>query len=696
MRSPFPIRALVLVCGLLSSSCGGPAPAPDTGKPKLVIIGFDGMDPDLVREYMAAGQLPNLSRVMKAGGLYDLDTTVSPESPTAWASFATGVNPGKHNIYDFLVRKPNSYHPDLGMVVRTKPTFLWNWIPRSLPKITSMRGGTSFWVTAGGAGVRSSILTVPITFPPEDVPNGELLSGLPLPDIRGTMGTFSYYATDLSRFEEGGTEMGGILRRLAFDGDTARTVLVGPPNPIVRAQLEEIDEKPTLSDGDRLKKAQLETELDVTLPLTITWTKGRGAADIDIDGQKVTLKAGQWSKWINVKFRVNLFIAVHGMLQLHLIKADDDVQVYVSPVNWRPDAAPLPISSPARFAEDLYKKLGPFRTLGWAEATWPLEEGRMTEATFMEDLYRAFDDRAQVILNRLTSGSWDLLIGVIEATDRVQHMMWRHRDSTHPMHTAAGAEAYGDAILRIYRRSDQLIGEVLDQIGADTTLMIVSDHGFHSWRKAVNLNSWLVQNGFMVLKGQQQSKDKTLGDLFSGGEFFEHVDWSKTRAYAMGLGQIYFNLRGREPEGIVSTGAEYQTLATDLSARLKADFRDPDTGELIVKNVYKRDDVYTGEFLHNASDLQVGFADGYRVSWQTTLGGAPAELVYPNMKRWSGDHGGYDFADTAGVLITNRPIVTDATGRANIIDIAPTVLGFYGVQAPQTIDGRNLWGGKKQ
>jgi predicted AlkP superfamily phosphohydrolase/phosphomutase len=218
----------------------------------LVILGFDGMDPDLVREFIAAGQLPNIARVMKTGGLYDLDTTVSPESPTAWASFATGVNPGKHNIYDFLVRDLATYIPDLGMVTRTPPTFLWNWIPTSRPKITSMRGGTSFWVTRT-AGVRSSVLTVPVTFPPEDVPNGELLAGLPLPDIRGTMGTFSYYASDLSRFEEAcgnrTTEMGGTLCRLVFDGDTARTKLLGPPNPIVRGQIRAINDKDSLRRG---------------------------------------------------------------------------------------------------------------------------------------------------------------------------------------------------------------------------------------------------------------------------------------------------------------------------------------------------------------------------------------------------------------------------------------------------------------
>ena len=675
-----------------ASACGSASTPPDSGRPKVVIIGFDGMDPDLVREFMAAGQLPNLARVMKTGGLYDLDTTVSPESPTAWASFATGVNPGKHNIYDFLVRDTTTYMPDLGMVTRTPPTFLWDWIPTSRPTITSLRGGTSFWVTAGQSGVRSSILTVPVTFPPEDVPNGELLAGLPLPDVRGTMGTFHYYATDLSRFEEGNTEFGGILKRLAFDGTTARTTLVGPPNPIVRGKLTALRAKQTLTDSDRTALAELQTREDVTLPLTVTWSKGRGHAEIDLAGQKLTLKAGEWSKWINLTFRINLFVSIEGMAQIHVIKADDDLQIYVSPVNWKPDAPPLPISSPEHFSADLYDTLGPFRTLGWAEATWPLNEDRMSEATFMDDLYRAFDDRAQVILNRLTSGSWDLLIGIIESTDRVQHMMWRHRDTTHPLYDASAAAKYGDSILRVYRRSDQFIGEVLDQIGTDTTLLIVSDHGFHSWRKAVNLNTWLVQQGFMVLKGQEVVGEKTLDDLFGGGgEFWENVDWSRTRAYAMGLGQIYFNLRGREGQGIVSTGEEYRSLANDLRSRLMAALVDPDTGEHIVTNVYLRDDVYAGDYLQNASDLQVGFADGYRVSWQTTLGGAPTGIVYPNMKKWSGDHGGFDFATTAGVLISSRPITTDARGRANIIDIGPSVLRHFGITIPSTIDGRPLW-----
>jgi predicted AlkP superfamily phosphohydrolase/phosphomutase len=216
--------------------------------------------------------------------------------------------------------------------------------------------------------------------------------------------------------------------------------------------------------------------------------------------------------------------------------------------------------------------------------------------------------------------------------------------------------------------------------------MIVSDHGFHSWRKSVNLNTWLVQQGYMAVQGQQPG-EKTLDDLFGGGEFWENVDWTGTRAYALGLGQIYFNLRGREAQGIVSPGAEATLLAEELSAKLLA-LKDPDDGSRIVRAVYKRDDVYTGEYLHNASELQVGMEEGYRVSWQTTLGGSPQGIVYPNMRKWSGDHGGYDFATTAGVLISNRRA---SRAEASIVDIAPTVLKFFGLQIPADLDGTPLF-----
>jgi predicted AlkP superfamily phosphohydrolase/phosphomutase len=675
----------VSVCLLCLAACGG-VPAGEAGRPRLVIIGFDGMDPDLVREWVAAGQLPNIARLAQGGGIYDLATTHSPESPTAWASFATGVNPGKHNIYDLLVRDISTYMPDLGMVRRQPPRFLLDYFPIERPKIFSIRGGTSFWVTAGRAGVRSTLLTVPVTFPPEEVPNGELLSGLPLPDIRGTMGTFYYFATDLSRYEEGNTEFGGILKRLVMEGDVARSEIVGPPNPVVRQQIRAIRAQGTLSGDDRSRLAALEAQEDITVPFTVRWNRAAKTATLEMQEQSILLEPGRVSRWIDLEFRVNFLVRIHGMTQILLLNGGSELQIYMSPVNWRADDPPVPISTPASFAGEMLERVGHFRTLGWAEATWPLNEGRMDEQTFMEDLYAAFDDRARVIMNRVAARNWDLLVGVIESTDRVQHMMWRLVDRGHPMYDAALASRYGDAIRAVYRRADQFVGELLERIEPGTEIIVVSDHGFNSWRKAVNLNTWLVQQGYMVLQGQPPG-DKKLDDLFGGGEFWENVDWSRTRAYAMGLGQIYFNLRGREARGIVSPGAEAAALADELRARLLT-LHDPDSGAPIVREVYKRDDIYSGEHLHNAAELQVGMADGYRVSWQTTLGGSPPGIVYPNMKKWSGDHGGFDHGITAGVLITNRPVTRAAP---SIVDIAPTVFRMFGIPIPSDIDGQPLY-----
>jgi len=673
------------VCLALAVACGGHRP-PEKFHKKLVILGFDGMDPRLVRRWMDEGKLPNMQKLARGGGLHPLETTHSPESPTAWASFATGVNAGKHNIYDFLVRNTATYMPDLAMVHLQPARFVLGYFPISKPKLTSTRGGTSFWVTAGASGVRSSVLTVPVTFPPEVVPNGELLAGLPLPDIRGTMGTFYYFGTDLSRYEEGNTEFGGILKRLIVDGDTAQTELVGPPNPIVRQELREVRARTPQSDADRMKIAELEAREDVRLPIAIHWNRAGRSATIDIGDNTVHLQQGEWSKWINIDFDINLLVHIHGMAQMYLIRADQDLQLYISPVNWKPDAPPAPMSYPPSLSADLYERLGPYRTLGWAEATWPLNEDRLDEKPFMDDLYRAFDDRAQVILQRLDTKQWDLLVGVIESTDRVQHMMWRLIDPEHPMYDKVLAAKFGDSIERVYRRCDEFVGEVMSRVDPSTPILIVSDHGFHSFRQSVNLDTWLVQEGFMALQGQKPG-EKNLHDLFGGGgQFWENVDWTRTKAYAMGLGQIYLNLKGREAKGIVNDGAEARAVQDDIAAKLLT-LTDPATGARIVDAVYKKDDIYSGPYIANAAELQVGFTDGYRVSWQTALGGSPPGIIYPNMKKWSGDHGAFDYKQTPGTLISNWPIEEPT----RIIDLAPTVLKYFGLPIPSDIDGKPLF-----
>jgi len=667
--------------------CGRSTPS-ETFTQKMVILGYDGMDPVLTERWMAEGRLPNLAKLAAQGGFTRLGTSHSPESPTSWSSFATGTNAGKHNIFDFLVRDPKTYMPDLGIVSKVPPEFLFNYIPIKKPEIHSIRGGTSFWVTAGQAGVRSSLLTVPITFPAEHVENGELLSGLPVPDIRGTIGTFYYFASDLSRYEEGNTEMGGILKRLVFDQNVARSELVGPPNPIVKAQQRKIHAKgPAISDGDRAELAELAAHEDIRIPITIRWNRPERKATIAIQDTTISLAEGEWSKWVTIEFRVNYLVRLHGMAQMYLVGADKDLRLYVSPVNWRPDDPPFPISSPASFSKDLDDRLGHFRTLGWAEATWPLNEDRIDEKTFMDDLFRAFDDRAQVIMHRLDARGWDLLVGVIESTDRVSHMMWRFEDKTHPMYSAEAAARYGDSILRVYQRVDQMVGEVVKRVGPGTQVIVMSDHGFHSFRQAVNLNTWLVNEGYLAIKGQRTAQ-KNLSNLFLGsGEFWENVDWSRTKAYAMGLGQVFINLKGREGQGAVDP-AEYQKVVDDLAARLLT-VTDPSNGARIISGVYKRDEIYSGEYVKDAPDLQVGMVDGYRVSWQTTLGGSPpGSIVYPNMRKWSGDHCGFDYKTIPGLLISNRKV---AAADPNIVDLAPSVLNYFGIAIPKIIDGKPLF-----
>jgi predicted AlkP superfamily phosphohydrolase/phosphomutase len=679
--------AVLAGCALIALGCSrtGETVKPRRRAPhKVFLVGFDGMDPTLARRLMAEGKLPNLSQLAREGTFSPLQTTQPSESPTAWASFATGVNPGKHNIFDFLVRDFETYAPDLAMVRKEPPEFLWGLIPTKKPRILSTRGGTSFWVHAGRDGIGSVVLTVPVTFPVEAVEHSDLLAGFPLPDIRGTVGTFSYWATDLSPAEAGNTEFGGLLERLVFENGAASTVLVGADNPIVVRQEAELRAKRAEEPEAARRLETLAGKRRLTTPLTVRWTEGSPRAEIDLAGQSVRLEAGGWTDWIPVTFTVNPLVRVRGMVQLHLVRADHELQLYASPVNLDPRRPAVPISSPAAFSARLVDEIGLYRTLGWAEATWPLNEGRLDEAAFMADCDRAFADRERIFMKSLEREDWDLYLAVIETTDRVQHMMWRFIDPRHPMHEPALAATWGDAIERTYRKCDDLVGRMRAKLPPDAVVFVMSDHGFHSFRRCVNLNSWLAENGYLVFSGQPSGGAKRLADLFGRGRFWEGVDWSRTRAYALGLGQIYFNLRGRESRGIVSTGTEYAALQDEIVRKLSP-LVDPETGERVFGGIYRRDELYHGEYLVNAPDLQAGFNDGYRVGWQDTLGGIRPAVIENNTKRWSGDHCGTAREISAGVLFTNRRLARE---DPHILDLAPTILKLLEVPLPGDLDGR--------
>ena len=688
-------RALLLaaLAAVAAAACHGA----DEGKPRrrpaqrVFVLGFDGMDPTLARKWMDEGKLPNLKRLSETGTFAKLETTQPSESPVAWASFATGVNPGKHGIYDFLNRDFQTYIPDLAGVKREPPVFKWGLIPVKRPKVTSTRGGTSFWVHAGADGVRSVVLTVPMTFPVDDVHHGALLGGLPVPDIRGTMGTFNYWATDLSSFEEGNTEFGGYLKRLLFEAGVATPVLRGPDNPILRQEEQELRARQkageTLSEKETRRLDELAASKAVDVPFTVRWSEGSGQAEIEIQGTKLTLKAGDWSDWVPVTFSFNVLVKAHGILQFHVIRADRELQVYASPVNLDPRNPPIPISHPADYSKTLAGQIGLYRTIGWAEATWPLNEGRLDESDFMYDAFKAMEDRERIFFKNLEQDDWDLFVAAIETTDRVSHMMWRLIDPRHPMYDAALAAKHGDAIEKVYRRADDLVGRVQAKLPPGATFIVMSDHGFHSFRRGVNLNTWLRENGYMAFHGDESGK-MTLSDLFgrNAGKFWQGVDWSRTKAYAVGLGQIYFNLRGREGQGIVSAGAEYKALQDEIASKLVT-LADPDTGEPIMKSVYRRDDLYKGDFLQSAPDLQVGFNDGYRVGWQDTLGAIQRTVVENNNRKWSGDHCATAQEISGGVFFSNRKI---ATPSPHITDLSPTILKLLEVAVPPDQDGKPL------
>ena len=480
-----------------------------------------------------------------------------------------------------------------------------------------------------------------------------------MPDIRGTMGTYTYYATDVMEKED--TEMGGKVVPVTVEKDRIETIVYGPKDPLK------------------------EEYASITVPLRFLMDEEEDQVTIELQGQRETLGEGEWSPWFVVEFPVTPIVKIQGICRFYVKQAGPEVQVYLSPVNFDPRNPVLPISYPQQYSGELADEVGLYKTLGWAIDTWALSEERIDEQTFLEDLHFTMDKRAEITLLEIGKENWELFISVFQAHDRIQHMFWRYIDPEHPMYNETDAGLYGGAISDLYKKMDDIVGEVMERFVDDnTTLIILSDHGFNSFRKSVNLNSWFVENGFMKLKSSG-GKNFTLSDLFGQGLFWPNVDWSETRAYNIGLGQIYINLVGRESQGTV-TPEEYDMVRDEIIEGL-LQLRDPESGERVILNVYRGEEIYSGPCMEDAPDLVVGFNDGYRISWQSTLGGIESDIVKNNTKKWSGDHCSFDPEITKGILLSNRRIQRDTP---SIMDIAPTVLSLFGITAPQEMDGKPL------
>jgi predicted AlkP superfamily phosphohydrolase/phosphomutase len=349
--------------------------------------------------------------------------------------------------------------------------------------------------------------------------------------------------------------------------------------------------------------------------------------------------------------------------------------MYMTPLNIDPEKPALPISHPFIYSVYLSKLLGRFITLGEANDTWALNEGALDEKAFLELTYSNHAEWEAMFWNALSKTPKGLVAVVFETTDSVQHMFFRYLDKAHPALKAAPALMSAAVIEELYKKMDDLVGRVAATLDEKSVLFVMSDHGFKSFRRGVNLNSWLHQNGYLTLvEGKKES-----------AEWFKDVDWDRTKAYGLGLGGIYLNLKGRESRGIVAPGAESGALKAELIGKLTA-LRDEANGPVAVTNVYDRDAIYSGPYKENAPDLIVGYNEGYRASWDGVTGIVNAVVIDDNTKAWSGDHC-IDPALVPGVLFSNLKV---KTASPSIMDIAPTVLELFGLTPPAHMDGRGL------
>jgi predicted AlkP superfamily phosphohydrolase/phosphomutase len=623
---------------------------------RLIIVGLDGQDPKMTERLMKAGKLPNFTRLAESGCYHTLRTTYPSVSPVAWSSFSTGTQPGRHNIFDFLDRDRRTYLPMLsstriGGVDRVLRLGQFQ-IPLSRPSIQLLRKSRPFWAILGDHDIWSTILRVPITFPPDRFWGAEL-SAMCVPDLTGTQGTFTHFTTrpTVAAFEEGGVRIS--VRR---EGDCVRTVLRGPENPF-------------RTDGQVME-----------LPLTLTGRGERTGARLEIDGAAVDLQTGRLSDWVTLKFKAAPGLTVSGICRVLLIEWGEHISFYVSPINLDPDKPAMPISHPSYYATYLAKKIGKYSTLGLAEDTWALNEQVIDESAFLQQTYDIDAERQQMFFAALDNLRAGCLVCVFDATDRIQHMFWRYLEPDHPALRATAADRPADdhanAIEKLYQHNDALVGRVLARLRDDDVIMVVSDHGFSSFQRGVNLNAWLLENGYLTLKA----------DASGEAEWLREVDWSRTKAYSLGLTGIFLNLKGREASGIVEPGAEARALKSEIIARLGG-IVDAARGQVGIREVFDTEKLYVGPYSSNAPDLLIGYNAGYRVSWACARGIVAGPVFQDNTKAWSGDHC-IDPRLVPGVLFCNRRIDHDDPA---LTDIAPTALELFGIDPPGYMDGKSLF-----
>jgi predicted AlkP superfamily phosphohydrolase/phosphomutase len=633
-------RALgVCLLAVVAAGCGSTRAS---SKPTVIVLGFDGMDYELTKQLMSEGRLPNLSKLAARGTFQALGTSMPPQSPVAWSTFITGLDAGGHGIYDFVHRDPSTMIPYLS-TSRAEPSDRKlkvgkYQIPLGADKVELLRYGQPFWEVLEKRGIETTVLRMPANFPPSGSATREL-SGMGTPDILGTYGTFSYYTTD--PFTWAGKEVsGGKVYNVGLNEGVVEGTLYGPTNPF-------LVEAPKIS-----------------APFTVYVDADEPVAKIVVGSEERVLKVGEWTDWVPVSLDLVPTQSVAVIARFHLKAVRPDFGLYVTPLNLDPRSPAMPISHPGSYAGELAAATGPFYTQGMPEDTKAFKEGVFTAAEFAAQAHMAGEEverQYAYVLDRFRDG---LLFYYFGNGDQVSHMMWRAMDPGHPAYKPADA-AFADTVKKIYEQFDRIVGQTLPRVEAGATLVVMSDHGFTSWRRAFHLNTWLRNEGYLTARDPNRKDDPGL---------YANVDWSRTRAYGLGLNGLYINVAGREKNGVVDPG-QREALAKEIGAKLLQAV-DPKTGERAVTKVLRREEYRDRGHLEIGPDLIVGYAKGMRGSNESALGKLMPEAVTDNHEEWSGDHC-MDPDSVPGILFTSRPLRKPA---ARLDELAAAVLAEFGVE----------------
>lgn len=599
--------------------------------------------------------MPNFAKLEAQGDFRLLTTSIPPQSPVAWSNLITGMNPGGHGIFDFIHRDPKTlelYFSASRVEGPKHAIHLGSWsIPLGGGSAEQLRQGTAFWQILDQHGIPNTIFRIPSNFPPVPA-KGNTLSGMGTPDLRGSYGTFSFYTDDPTAMP--GPVEGGQVIPVKVENWRVRASLIGPDNSFRKGN-------PAATEAFTIAIDPLESVAKVT-----------------VQDHEFILREGDWSDWVRIEFQLIPFFGnVKGMCRFYLKQAHPRFQLYVSPINIDPADPALPISTPSHYSRLLTDEAGEFHTQGIAEDTKALSDGMLDDKEYLQQARTVLAEHRRIFDAEFPKFNQGVFFFYFSSLDLNSHMFWRLMDPNHPEYDLALAEQNGSAIADFYQQMDEVLGKVLPRLDDHTTLLVLSDHGFAPYYRSFNLNTWLLNNGYIKLK-RDPSPDSS--------QPLANVDWTQTRAYGLGLNGLYLNLRGRESNGIVKPGTAADMLMAEIRTKLLA-VHDPKSQQQVITRIDLASEAYQGPYARAGPDMLIGYNRGYRAGWQTILGAFPAEELEDNSNPWSGDHC-MDYTLVPGVLLSNRKIPAKAPA---LTDIAPTILDEFGIPKAQGMIGQSVF-----